>query len=275
MVLAAYLTTALVVGAASAFQLLKKPNQPESRIGLRMAIGMFALVAPLQLVVGDISGKLAEQVQPAKIAAVEGFWETRTEQPFHILAWPDRALQGNRFEISVPKVGSWLMTGNAESRVPGLKAFPRADQPFSFLVFYAFRAMVGLGVLMIILGLWGAVLCFRGGPERSRAYLLSACVMGPAGFVSVICGWIVAEVGRQPYVVYGVLRTADAVSPLRAGQVSASLIGFLAVYAVVFTVGALYILRLIAKGPDEASPPPDEAPSAPGSPLAAGLEAAS
>ena len=272
MVLAAYLTTSLVVGAASAFQLLKTPNQSESKIALRMAIGMFAIVAPLQLLAGDISGKLAERVQPAKIAAVEGFWETRTEQPFHIVAWPDRGIQGNRFEISVPKVGSWLMTGDAESRVPGLKAYPRADQPPSFLVFWAFRVMVGLGLLMIGLGFWGAFLCWRGGPERSRLYLLSATIMGPAGFVAVICGWIVAEVGRQPYVVYGVLRTAQAVSPLRAGQVSASLLGFLGVYAVVFSVGVLYILRLMGQGPEDAQAPDPDQPRAPGSPLAAGLD---
>ena len=126
-------TTALVVGAASAFQLLKWPGQPESRIALRMAIGMFALVAPLQLLVGDISGKLAEQVQPAKIAAVEALLgDAHRTAPLHIVAWPDRALQANRFEISIPKLGSWLMTGDPEARVPGLKAFARADQPPSF-----------------------------------------------------------------------------------------------------------------------------------------------
>ena len=275
MVLAAYLTTSLVVGAASAYQLLKTPNQTESKIALRMAIGMFAIVAPLQLLAGDVSGKLAEQLQPAKIAAVEGFWDTRTEQPFHIIAWPDRATQSNRFEISVPRVGSWLMTGDAESKVPGLKAYPRADQPPAFLVFWAFRIMVGLGLLMIGLGFWGGFLWWRGGPERSRLYLLSATVMGPAGFIAVICGWIVAEVGRQPYVVYGVLRTADAVSPLRAGQVSASLLGFLGVYAVVFSVGVLYILRLMGEGPEDAAPPDSgDQLRAPGSPLSAGIEAA-
>ncbi len=275
MVLAAYLTTALVVGAASAFQLLKRRGQAESKIALRMAIGMFALVAPLQLLVGDISGKLAEQVQPAKIAAIEGFWESRTEQPFHILAWPDRALQANRFEWSVPKVGSWLMTGDAEARVPGLKAFSLADQPPSALLFYTFRAMVGLGILMIALGFWGLALWATGGPERSRAYLISATAMGPAGFVAVICGWIVAEVGRQPYVVYGVLRTADAVAPLRPGEVSASLLGFVIVYAIVFSAGALYILRLIAQGPESAEQPSAGPPRAPGSPLAAAPEPAS
>ena len=272
MVLAAYLTTALAVGAASAFQLLKDKTQPESKVALRMAIGMFALVAPLQLVIGDAAGKVAELYQPAKIAALEGLWDSRTEQPFHILAWPDRDLQGNRWEVSVPKLGSWLLKGDINARVEGLKAFPRRDQPFALLMFYAFRAMVGLGVLMILLGAWGAVLWLTGGPERSKAYLWSAVAMGPMGFVAVVCGWIVAEVGRQPYVVYGLLRTADAVSPIRASQVSASLLGFLIVYATVFSVGALYILRLMAAGPEVAGGPPSAEGHAPGSPLGVGVE---
>jgi cytochrome d ubiquinol oxidase subunit I len=274
MVLAAYLTTALVVGAASAFQLLRDPKQPESRIGLRMAIGMFALVAPIQLIVGDVSGKIAETYQPAKIAAVEGLWDSRTEQPFHILAWPDRDLQGNRWDISVPRLGSWLLKGDTQASVQGLKAFPRADQPPAFLVFYAFRVMVGLGVAMIGLGAWGLLLWLRGGPERSRLYLWAAAIMGPAGFVAVICGWITAEVGRQPYLVYGLMRTSQGVSPITAGQVSTSLLGVLIVYAIVFSVGVLYMLRLIGEGPaivlSETSP--DNA--APGSPLAAGLDGA-
>ena len=274
MVLAAYLTTALVVGAASAFQLLRDAGQRESRIALRMAIGMFALVAPLQLIVGDISGKIAEQVQPAKIAALEGLWDTRTEQPFHILAWPDRNIQGNRWELSVPRLGSFLLKGDTKASVQGLKAFPRADQPPAALIFYSFRIMVGLGVAMIGLGVWGLVLWRFGGPERSRLYLLAATAMGPAGFVAVICGWITAEVGRQPYIVYGVMRTAQAVSPIRAGQAAASLTGFLLIYAIVFSVGVLYILRLIAEGPQVVAAMPTEGSGAPGSPLAAGLDGA-
>jgi cytochrome d ubiquinol oxidase subunit I len=274
MVLAAYLTTALVVGAASAFQLLRDNKQPESKIALRMAIGMFALVAPLQLIVGDISGKIAEQVQPAKIAAVEGLWDSRTEQPFHILAWPDRNIQGNRWDVSIPKLGSFLLKGNTAAHVDGLKAFPRADQPPAALIFYSFRIMVGLGLAMIGLGVWGLIAWRFGGPERSRHYLLAATAMGPAGFVAVICGWITAEVGRQPYIVYGVMRTADAVSAIRAGQAAASLTGFLTIYAIVFSVGVLYILRLMAEGPAVVADHGTGPPSAPGSPLGQGLDGA-
>lgn len=272
MALAAYLTTALVVGAASAWRILKRGAEEESRLGLRMAIGMFAIVAPLQLFVGDLSGKDVLHVQPAKLAAIEAFWETRAEQPFHIAAWPDRTAEGNRFEISIPKLGSLITAGSASTEVKGLKAFAPQDRPPVFIVFWAFRVMVGLGLLMIGLGAWGAWLLWRTrGPEYSRPFLWTAVAMGPAGFVAVIAGWIVAEVGRQPYVIYGVLRTADAVSPVGAGQISASLLAFMVVYAVIFTVGVLYILRLIARGPES---PPAEVDEPPGNPLAAGTKGA-
>jgi len=272
MVLAAYLTTALVVGAASAWRILKRGADEAPCLGLRMAIGMFAVVAPLQLVVGDLSGKEVMRVQPAKLAAIEAFWDTRTEQPFHIAAWPDRATESNRFEISVPKVGSLITAGRADAEVKGLKAFAPQDRPPVFIVFWSFRVMVGLGLLMIALGAWGGWLMWRTrGPEYSRRFLWAAVAMGPAGFVAVIAGWIVAEVGRQPYVVYGVLRTADAVSPVGPGQVSTSLLAFMIIYAVVFSVGALYILRLINEGPEAPPEPVDEPP---GNPLAAGTKGA-
>jgi cytochrome d ubiquinol oxidase subunit I len=267
MVLAAYLTTSLVVGGASAWRILRHGPETESKIALRMAIGMFALVAPLQLVIGDAAGKEMLRVQPAKLAAVEAFWETRAEQAFHIVAWPDRAAEKNQFEISIPKVGSWITAGRSTAEIKGLKAFPRDERPPVFIVFWAFRLMVGLGVLMIGLGAWGAWLMWRGGgPENSRPFLYAATAMGPAGFVAVISGWVVAEVGRQPYTVNGLLRTADSVSPIGAGQVTTSLIAFMIVYAVVFSVGALYILRLIAQGPE---PEPPETEEPPGNPLSA------
>ncbi|WP_309645638.1 cytochrome ubiquinol oxidase subunit I [Phenylobacterium sp.] len=270
MTLAAYLTTALVVGAASAWQLLKRRDDLESSMALRMAIGMFAIVAPLQLVIGDMSGKDVLALQPAKLAAIEAFWETGSGQAFHIAAWPDRTIEGNRWEISIPKIGSLITAGSIDAEVQGLKSFAPEDRPPVAIVFWAFRVMVGLGLAMIGLGAWGAWLCWRGGPERSTWFLRACVAMGPAGFVAVISGWIVAEVGRQPWVIYGVLRTADAVSPVGAGQVSVSLLGFLVVYAIIFSVGVLYILRLIAEGPvagAEESPP--HVPRAPGSALAA------
>jgi len=269
MTLAAYLTTALVVGAASAWRILRDPDEEASRIALKMAIGMFAIAAPLQLLVGDFAGKQVLHVQPAKLVAIEAFWETRTEQPFHIVAWPDRAVEGNRWELSVPVLGSWITAGRADAEIRGLKSFPPQDRPPVFIVFWAFRVMVGLGIAMIALGAWGAWLYWRGGgPDQSRPFLWACVAMGPAGFVAVISGWIVAEVGRQPYVIYGVLRTADAVSPIHASQVSVSLVAFMAIYAVVFSVGALYILRLIDGGPNADTREP-AGPRPPGYALAA------
>jgi cytochrome bd ubiquinol oxidase subunit I len=238
-----------VVGGASAWRLLRRREDRESRIALRMAIGMFAVVAPLQLVVGDLSGKEVLEVQPAKLAAIEAFWETRTEQAFHIAAWPDRDAEKNLWEISIPKIGSWITAGRSDAEIKGLKSFAPEDRPPVFIVFWAFRVMVGLGFAMIGLGLWGAWLVWRGGPENSPLFLRAAIAMSPMGFVAVIAGWIVAEVGRQPWVVTGVLRTRDAVSPVTAGEVSGSLLAFLIVYAIIFSAGVLYILRLIVEGP--------------------------
>jgi cytochrome d ubiquinol oxidase subunit I len=257
------------VGAASAWRLLKDPGEQASKIALRMAIGMFAIVAPAQLVVGDLSGKEVLRVQPAKLAAIEAFWETKSEQAFHIAAWPDRATASNRWELSVPKLGSVITAGRADAEIKGLKAFAPEDRPPVFLVFWAFRVMVGLGVAMIGLGFWGAVLIWRGGPERSPLYLKACVAMGPAGFVAVIAGWIVAEVGRQPWVIYGILRTADAVSPVGAGPVSVTLLAFLFFYAVIFSVGVLYILRLMAEGPNAVAVTLAQPPRPPGVALAA------
>ena len=260
MVMAAYLTTALVVGGASAWTLLRRPEQPESRIALRMAILMILPVAILQLVAGDASGRLVRQFQPSKLAAIEAFWETRAGQPFHIAAWPDPAKQGNAWEVSIPKAGSLITAGSTNAVVAGLRDFPPADQPPVAVVFWAFRLMVGLGLAMIGLGVWGAWLWTRGAIERTRWFLRACTLMAPMGFVAVIAGWVVAEVGRQPYTVFGLLRTADSVAPVAAGAVSASLIGFLIVYAVVFSVGALYILRLIGEGPAAGEPPEGHGP---------------
>lgn len=268
MVTAAYLTTALVVGAASAWRLLKASDEAGSRIALRMAIGMVLIVAPMQLLIGDASGKQVGEVQPSKLAAIEGFWDTRSDQAFNVVAWPDRAVQGNRFALSIPELGSLITHGRADAVVPGLKALGLANQPPVAVVFWAFRIMVGLGLLMILQGLWGAVLWLRGAIERQRMFLWFSTFMGPAGFVAVIAGWTTAEVGRQPYVVYGWLRTADSVAPVGAAEVSVSLLAFMAIYAIVFSAGALYILRLIDLGPAARSAPLDGS-RAPGSPLGA------
>ncbi len=272
MVLAAYLSTALMVGAASAWRLLRQPRQPESNIALRMAVGMALIVAPLQLLIGDVSGKLVGEYQPAKLAAIEGFWETKGHQAFNLVAWPDRAVQANRFAVSIPELGSLITHGAADAVVPGLKAFAPKDQPPAAVVFWAFRIMVGLGLLMILQGVVGLVLWLMKRLETASLYLWFSVAMGPAGFVAVVAGWATAEVGRQPYVIYGQLRTVDAVSPVGAASVSVSLLTFVVVYALVFCVGPLYIVRLIAEGPVKADIGEGSMSRAPGSALGAGVE---
>ncbi|MFZ4607540.1 MAG: cytochrome ubiquinol oxidase subunit I [Caulobacter sp.] len=270
MSLAAYLTTALVVGAASAWTLLKDRSQPESRLALRMAIGMFAIVAPLQLLAGHESGKVVLEHQPLKTAAIEAYWKSAPNQPQSLIGLPDRSAAKTHFELAIPGIGNVVQGVPGDRVLQGLDAFPRDDWPVVGLVYWAFRIMVGLGLAMIGLGVWGVVLIARKRLEDSTCFLRAAVAMGPAGFVAVIAGWIVAEVGRQPWTIYGVLRTADSASPVGAGQVSASLLAFIVIYAIVFSAGAIYILRLIAKGPAlETEAPPDAEGRAPGTPLAA------
>lgn len=268
MLMAAFLTTALVVGAASAWQLLRNRDQPESRIGLTMAVGLLAVIAPLQLLAGHWSGEVAKEHQPMKLAAIESYWESKANHPLVLFAIPDRATQSNHFEIAVP--GAGIIVAPPDEVVLGLDAVPPEDQPPVFLVFWAFRVMVGLGLLMIGLGFWGAWQVWRKRLTDNRLFLRFAVAMGPAGFIAVIAGWIVTEVGRQPWVVHGVLRTADAVSPVTASSVVTSLLIYITVYAVVFVAGAIYILRLLDEGPapGEVEPKP-EGRRAPGTPLAA------
>ncbi len=270
MTLAAYLTTALVVGAASAWILLKDRLQPESRMALRMAIGMFAIVAPLQLLAGHDSGRVVLEHQPLKTAAIEAYWKSGPDQPQSLVGLPDREAARTHFEVTIPGLGNLVQGIPRDQVIQGLDAFPREDWPVVGLVYWAFRVMVGLGLAMIGLGAWGVWLIARKRLEESPWFLRAAVAMGPAGFVAVIAGWIVAEVGRQPWTIYGVLRTADSASPVGVGQVTASLLAFMVIYAIVFSAGAVYILRLINKGPAPGlEPAPDGEGRAPGTPLAA------
>jgi cytochrome d ubiquinol oxidase subunit I len=275
MLLAAFLTTGLVVGAASAYRILKERKGPpvtgwtESRISLVMAVGLVAVLAPLQLLAGHWSGEVAHKHQPSKTAAIEGYWETRADQPLHLFGIPDRDAQKNHFQISIPGVGNAIQNVPRDEVIQGLDAWPREDQPPPFIPFFGFRIMVGLGLLMILLGGAGAVLIWRRRLFDSPWFLRFCVAMGPSGFIAVLAGWMVTEVGRQPWVVYGVLRTRDAVSPVTTAEVAASLTAYVIVYAVVFTAGALFILRLMVEGPVAAlAEPAPRQDRAPGSPLA-------
>jgi cytochrome bd ubiquinol oxidase subunit I len=249
MVLAAYLTTAFVVGAVGAFHLLRDSANAGARVMLSMAMWMAALVAPLQVVAGDQHGLNTLAYQPAKIAAMEGHWETRRGQPLILFGWPDMAAETTRYAVEVPKLGSWILTHDLDGEVKGLKAWPPAERPSSPILFWSFRVMVGVGTLMVLLGLWSLLLRVRGRLYDSPLLLRFAVLMGPSGFVAVLAGWITTEVGRQPYTVYGLLRTAQSVSPIALPGVASSLLAFVVVYFAVFGIGILYILRLMAHTP--------------------------
>jgi cytochrome d ubiquinol oxidase subunit I len=280
MLLAAFITTGLVVGAASAFHVLKDRARGvktegwnESRISLVMAIGLVAVLAPMQLFVGHWSGEVTHKYQPSKTAALEGYWETRADQPLHLFGIPDREAQKNHFQVSIPGVGNMIQNLPRDEVITGLDAYAREDQPPPFIPFFGFRIMVGLGLLMIGPGAWGAWLLWRRKVFDSPWFLRFCVVMGPSGFIAVLAGWMVTEVGRQPWVVYGVLKTRDAVSPVITSQVATSLLAYIVVYSIVFTAGALFILRLMAEGPVAArTEPAPRSRRPPGTPLASAPE---
>jgi len=250
MVLAAYLTTAFVVGAVGAWHLLRDKRDAPARLMMSMALWMAALVAPLQILAGDLHGLNTLEHQPMKIAAMEGHYETRKGAPLILFGWPDNAAAKTHYAVEIPKAGSLILTHDADGEVKGLDAFPREDWPNTPLVFWSFRVMVGIGFAMLGLGLWSLLVRWRGDLADVRSLQWASVLMGPSGFVAVLAGWITTEAGRQPYTVYGLLRTADSVSPIALPAVATSLVAFIVVYFLVFGAGTYYILRLMSRPPD-------------------------
>jgi len=267
MVLAAYLTTAFAVGATAAWRLLRRPDDAAARTMFSMAMWMAALVAPVQIAAGDLHGLNTLQHQPAKVAAMEGHFETQRGAPLILFGLPDMAAERTRGAIEIPKLGSLILTHDWNGEVKGLKAFPRDERPNAAIVFWSFRLMVGIGFLMLGLGLWSLALRARRRLHDSRWLYRAALVMGPSGFAAILAGWVTTEVGRQPWVIYGLMRTADAVSPIGAAQVGASLAVFVVVYLIVFGAGIFYLLRLMARGPADAAPHDDGGPGQPRQPM--------
>lgn len=256
MTVAAYLATALFVGASAAWHLLRGRDTPAIRKMFSMSLWMVLLVAPLQAVIGDFHGLNTLKHQPAKIAAIEGHWENKGTggTPLLLFGWPDMEREETRYAIGVPHLGSLILTHSWDGKIPALKDFPAADRPNSTIVFWSFRTMVGLGLLMIALGLCSAWLRWRGRLWSSRPFLRFALLMGPSGVIAILAGWYTTEIGRQPWTVYGLLRTADAVSSHGAVQLGVTLIIFIVVYTAVFGTGIAYLLRLIRVGPQSHSP---------------------
>jgi len=258
MVVAAYLTTAFIVAGIGARYIQRERSVPHGRIMLGMALSLLVWLAPLQLVIGDLHGLNTLKHQPAKVAALEAHWDTERNVPLILFAVPDPKEETNHYELAIPALGSLILTHEWDGEIKGLKSFPPEDRPNPIIPFFAFRIMVGIGMIMIAVGFTGSVLWLMGRLYASRWFLRLLTGVSPFGFLAVLSGWFVAEVGRQPWTVYGVLRTADSVSPVPGGSVLTSLILFVLVYGVVFGAGLYYIAKLVRRGPDETPPVPEE-----------------
>jgi cytochrome d ubiquinol oxidase subunit I len=249
-VIAAYLTTALTVGGVGAWHLLKDRTNPGARVMFSMAMWMAALVAPIQIFAGDAHGLNTLEYQPQKVMAMEGHYQSHPDgAPLILFGLPNSTEKRVDYAIEIPKLSSLILKHDLNAPLAGLDTIPEDRQPPVFVLFWSFRIMVGLGFAMLGLGLWSLVARVRGRLHEWRWLHRAAVAMGPAGFVAVIAGWVTTEVGRQPYTIYGLLRTDQSVSPLAAPAVGGSLIAFVFVYFTVFAAGTLYILRMMAKPP--------------------------
>lgn len=276
MVLAAYLTTAFVVGGIGAWHLLKNNKSAAARKMFSMAMWMAVIVAPLQIAAGDLHGLNTLKHQPAKIAAMEGDYESEKGSPLIIFGVPDDKAEVTRYQIAIPSLSALILTHSFDGEVKGLKSFPKDQRPPAAIIFYTFRLMVGIGFAMLGVGLWSLLRRFQGPKLYQDRWLHRVCLlMTPAGFVAVLAGWITTEVGRQPYTVYGLLTTAKSISPVAAPAVGASLLAFIIIYFAVYAAGIFYLLRLFKKHPDGTKPELEHEPMhasglTPGPALAAG-----
>jgi cytochrome d ubiquinol oxidase subunit I len=260
-VLAAYLTTAFAVGAVGAWHLLKDRQNPGARKMFSMAMWMAAIVAPIQVVAGDFHGLNTLEHQPAKVMAMEGHYQSHPEgAPLILFGIPNSKEKRVDYAIEIPKASSLILKHELDAPMKGLDTIPDKDEPPVGIVFWSFRIMVGLGMAMVGIGVWSLTARVRkklyDWPWLHRA----ALVMGPSGFIAVLAGWVTTEVGRQPYTIYGVLRTVDSASPLDAPAVAASLIAFVVVYFFVFGAGIWYLLHMMKKPPEAHEAPPSDAP---------------
>ncbi|MFK0086968.1 cytochrome ubiquinol oxidase subunit I [Pseudomonas sp. NPDC090755] len=251
MATAAFVATAFFVGASAAWHLLRGRDNPAIRKMLSMAMWMALIVAPIQAVIGDFHGLNTLKHQPVKIAAIEGHWENVGDEPTPLILFgiPDMKAETTHFKVEIPALGSIILTHSLDKQVPAMKEFPKEDRPNSTVVFWSFRIMVGLGMLMILVGLWSLWLRKRDKLYSSRPFLYLTLWMGPSGLIAILAGWFTTEVGRQPWVVYGLMRTADGVSNHSYTQLGVTLVMFVVVYFALFGAGIGYMMRLVRKGP--------------------------
>ncbi len=261
-VIAAYLTTALAVGAVGAWHLLANPRAEHARKMFSMAMWMAALVAPVQIFVGDLHGLNTLEHQPAKVMAMEGHYQSHSAgAPLVLFGIPDDEAQRMEHALEIPRLSSLILKHDLDAPLAGLDTIAPDARPPVEVVFWSFRVMVGLGFLMLSLGLASLLARVARKLYDWRWLHRFALCMGPSGFVAVLAGWITTEVGRQPYTIYGLLRTADSMSPLAAPAVATSLVAFVVVYFAVFGMGTWYLLKLMSRAPQPHEPDPPNAPA--------------
>lgn len=251
MALASLLTAGFVVAGICAYYLLRRRGVEMHRKALSMTLWVLLAAAPAQIFVGDLHGLNTFEHQPTKVAAMEGHWETQRGAPLYLFAIPDAEQETNHFALGIPKLASLILTHEWDGEVPGLKEVSAEERPPVGIVFWSFRVMVGIGILMLIAALWGTWLRWRGQLYDDPRYLGVLQWMIPLPFVAVLAGWFVTEVGRSPWLIQGYMTYADGVTPtLTGGMALFSLIGYVVVYAVIFTAGLYYLTRIIRKGPE-------------------------
>jgi len=250
MVTAVYLAIAFTVPGIGAFYLWRQRHIQHARVMFGMAMIMAIFVAPMQLVVGDLHGLNTFKHQPAKVAAMEGLWETQRGAPLVLFGWPDPEEETTKYAVKIPRMSSLILTHDLDGEVKGLKEWPADERPPVVWVFWAFRIMVGIGMLMIATGVIAIVLYLKKRLFDTRWFQYWCMALTPAGFIAVLAGWFVTEVGRQPWIVQGLMRTEDATSPVMGMSIAISLTAFVIVYVFVFGAGSYYILSLIGKGPE-------------------------
>ena len=259
MVLAAYLTTAFVVAGVGGWHLLRNRENAAARIMFSMAMWLITFLAPVQIFAGDMHGLNTLEHQPAKVAAMEGHFETtKGGTPLILFGWPDMQAGETRYALEIPYLGSIILTHTLDGEITGLNDFAPEDRPNATIVFWSFRIMVGIGMLMLLAGLGSLWARYRKTLFDCRWLHRFALIMGPSGFIAVLAGWVTTEVGRQPWVIYGILRTADAGSPVSPIAIAGSTIAFFLAYAIVFGVGTAYILRAMGQDPHHAHITPGE-----------------
>lgn len=250
MVLAAYLTTALVVGGVGAYHLLRNKADQSARRMFSMAMWMLICVAPMQIIAGDFHGLNTLEHQPVKVMAMEGHYDSYPDgAPLILFGIPNSEEKRIDYAVEIPNLSSLILKHEWNAPLDGLDTIDDADEPPVAIVFWSFRVMVGLGFAMLGLGIWSLWLRLRGRLYQGAWLQRAAIAMGPMGFVAVLAGWITTEVGRQPFTVYGLLRTSESLAPVGAPAVAASLVAFIIVYFFVFGAGTFYIMRLMSKSP--------------------------